>query len=99
MREGVTLKSGGYCLTVCGELCVAGEIALNALENLSVEGAGLVRIGSQGKVTAGGTEYIGTEGTWSVEPGGEFRLGSGGIVIEAGVVKARGAVRETGLFR
>ena len=99
VREGVTLKSGGYCLTVCGELCVAGEIALNALENLSVEGAGLVRIGSQGKVTAGGTEYIGTEGTWSVEPGGEFRLGSGGIVIEAGVVKARGAVRETGIIQ
>ncbi len=99
VREGVTLKSGGYCLTVCGELCVAGEIALNALEDLSVESVGLVRIGSQGKVTAGGTEYIGTEGTWSVEPGGEFRLGSGGIVIEAGVVKARGAVRETGIIQ
>ena len=99
MREGVTLKSGGYCLTVCGELCVAGEIALNALEDLSVESVGLVRIGSRGKVTAGGTEYIGTEGTWSVEPGGEFRLGSGGIVIEAGVVKARGAVRETGIIQ
>ena len=99
VREGVTLKSGGYCLTVCGELCVAGEIALNALEDLSVESVGLVRIGSQGKVTAGGTEYIGTEGTWSVEPGGEFRLGSGGIVIEAGVVKARGAVRETGTIQ
>ena len=99
VREGVTLKSGGYCLTVCGELCVAGEIALNALENLSVEGAGLVRIGSQGKVTAGGAEYIGTKGAWSVEPGGEFRLGSGGIVIEAGVVKARGEVRETGTIQ
>ena len=99
VREGVTLKSGEYCLTVCGELCVAGEIALNALENLSVEGAGLVKIGSQGKVTAGGTEYIGTEGTWSVEPGGEFRLGRGGIVIEAGVVKARGEVRETGIIQ
>ena len=99
VREGVTLKSGEYCLTVCGELCVAGEIALNALEDLSVESGGLVRIGSQGKVTAGGTEYIGTEGTWSVEPGGEFRLGSGGIVIKAGVVKARGEVRETGTIQ
>ena len=99
VREGVTLKSGEYCLTVCGELCVAGEIALNALEDLSVESGGLVRIGSQGKVTAGGTEYIGTGGTWSVEPGGKFRLGSGGIVIEAGVVKARGEVRETGTIQ
>ena len=99
VREGVTLKSGEYCLTVCGELCVAGEIALNALEDLSVESGGLVRIGSQGKVTAGGTEYIGTGGAWSVEPGGKFRLGSGGIVIEAGVVKARGEVRETGTIQ
>ena len=76
-----------------------GEIALNALEDLSVESGGLVRIGSQGKVTAGGAEYIGTKGAWSVEPGGEFRLGSGGVVIGTGVVKARGEVRETGTIQ